>query len=191
MIVIKGKNIVVTSLVLLLCVLVYTNYRLNQDAPGVGVSKPTSKTEQEQEVDLDTDNQKIEDAVAANAKSLATFIVDASMDRESKRSDSIKLLDEIITSKGASEEDKTRASQLKMKIAEIMNTESNVETQLKANGYNSVALIGENNITILVGTDKRLEDKDLAIIKNIVVSETSFSSNNIRIKDNIVVNTNK
>ncbi len=87
----------------------------------------------------------------------------------------------LLDSEKLSDTDKQAALNVIKDLAMRIERESNIETLLKAKGFEkAVAVIGDNNITVLVSSDGITTAQTMQI-QDIVTSETGISLGNIKI----------
>lgn len=113
--------------------------------------------------------------------SASSFFSAFRTDRTSTREQTIMELDAIISSEDTSLEAKTAAEEMKLKICANMQTEFDLESLIKAQGFSeAVVTVGSQNINILVNDDT-LEANEVAKILTIVTEETGVSPANVKI----------
>jgi hypothetical protein len=96
--------------------------------------------------------------------SASSFFSAFRTDRTSTREQTIMELDAIISSQDTSLEAKTAAEEMKLKICANMQTEFDLESLIKAQGFSeAVVTVGSQNINILVNDDT-LEANEVAKI---------------------------
>lgn len=111
----------------------------------------------------------------------ALYFSKARSDREKARNDAIAELDEIKNDVKASENDISAAIKQRMLIASYIEKEANIETLVKAKGFNDcVAVINSDNVNIVVNSDA-LSSSEILQIQDIVVSQYEISLDKIKV----------
>jgi len=135
-----------------------------------------------------TDNGELnlEDGVPGEAI-LASTVIDASyfisskLDREQVRAKNKATLMEIINSPEISAEAKQAAIDQMIKLTETAEKEGAAEILLEAKGFDgSIVYIVDDKVNVVVNA-KNLTDQQLAIIEDVVKSQTGMSVENIHI----------
>lgn len=118
---------------------------------------------------------------AAKADTNADYFETAKKDREAARKKAAEQIEELLDNKKLSEEDKKSALQKIEAIGDATKKENNIETLLKAKGFDkAVAIIGDGGISIVVKSEG-LTSVQTMQIQDIVTGETDISLNNIKI----------
>ncbi len=129
------------------------------------------------------DNSKSEVIqTSANVKENTTDrFAQAVKDREKAYKTASERVEEMLDTDKLSDADKQSALAVIRELAERVEKESNIETLLKAKGFEkAVAVIGENNITVLVSSDGITTAQTMQI-QDIITAETGISLGNIKI----------
>jgi len=105
------------------------------------------------------------------------------LSRSKARDEAVSILESTEASVSVSDESRDSASAKIAQIAEDTVVEARIEGLILAKGYRDcVAYINENGCNVVVAaTDGALKSQDVAIIKDIVVSETGMESTMIKI----------
>lgn len=109
------------------------------------------------------------------------YFSQAFADRARKRDEALQTLQTVIDSSETMPDVKDKAYSEMMSIADDMENESNVETLVKAKGFEDcLAVISGENINIVVKTTGLLTN-EVAQIKEIAMLETGLSAEHIKI----------
>lgn len=179
----QKKTLIVTASVLVVCAAVAVNWMLfgptsnglenpgNTNLPGAGSPAPS-------ETPVDTsENGAIEES----------FFAIAMTDRQRARDEALEVLQTVVESDESTGEEKTRAAEAMARIASYIEAESNIETLVKSKGFaQCVAVVSEDNVSIIVGTDDTLMANELAQIKEIVYLQTGIDPTAMRITEKII-----
>lgn len=105
----------------------------------------------------------------------------AVLDRQRARDEAIEVLQQVVDSSDADSEEKSNAIASIARIAADIEAESNIETLIKAKGFEQcIAVIGNGNATVIVEADGLMANQ-LAQIKEIVYLESGVHPLNIKI----------
>lgn len=120
---------------------------------------------------------------AAQAVSASDYFAQSRLSREQARDEAITILKETVESASADDAAKEAASAKISALAENSVTEARVESLIKAKGYaEAVVLIGDDSLSVIVQPPEAgFAASDAATIKDIVVTETSFTADQIKI----------
>ena len=164
------QPVILSVLVLILAGAIFVNWKYAGTNGGLTTASTSSlKTGQAEFVA--TDEVEIETDYFQNVRD----------DREQNYDEAIDELEEIEESAKASEEDKSNAYSLHVKLVERMERESNIEALVKAKGFKEcVAVINDNGVNIVVYADE-LADSEIIQIQDIVMTECDINLDNIKI----------
>ncbi|MBQ2815399.1 MAG: SpoIIIAH-like family protein [Clostridia bacterium] len=169
-VIINKKSIVMCGLALALSAAIYLNWQYqsngeavknNKDDADLGKSIYVSNT-----VSLPEENDYFSVAIG---------------DREKSRKNTIAELNEIIDDKSSSSEAKQKAEKNKNTIALNIEKEANIETLIKAKGFEKcIAVLNEKSANIIIKA-KDITSQQTIQINEIVSEQTEFSPENIKI----------
>ena len=158
-----AKSVAVFAVVLLIGVAVYVNYRLFYDptgAMGYGDGNMSAGQGDSLQTGADAEGENYFTATALN--------------RQQSRDEAIDVLKLVAESEDADEQTRAEASARISKIAEDIQNEANIETLVKAKGFEEcVAVIGEDSVSVIVKSES-LQAKDTAQIFSIVYETTGI-----------------
>ncbi len=167
-----ARGIVVIVAVLLIGLAVYLNYRWFYDPVGdigYGDSNMEDTLGGSQQTDADVDDE-------AN-----DYFAAATLTRQQSRDEAIDVLKLVTDSEDAAEEAKAQAQEKISKIAADIQNEANIETLVKAKGFEEcVAVIGEGSVSVIVKSEA-LAAKEAAQILAIVYETTGVAPENVSI----------
>jgi stage III sporulation protein AH len=174
------------NFLLILCVFgigvaVYLNFLLFSPA-GTDVPYGTSNM---------ADNYTADDVAASNsaADELENYFASTLLDRQRARDEAIEVLRTVVASSEALEETKTQALADISVIAMDIEREANIETLVKAKGFEEcIAVISGNTVNVIVKTDGLLPG-EVAQIKEIVYLQTGVDPTAMRITEKIIEST--
>lgn len=152
---INRKMIVIASMVLLLLVTGYINFKL--------AAAPADKT--------DTGG----DVTTGN------FFTDFRVKREQTREQELAYIDSVIANANTDQQTLSEAQMMKLDMTGIMETELKVEGLLKAKGFSdAVVTVGDDSVNVVIKKET-LSQNEVAQILEVVKTETKMVTKNIKI----------
>ena len=178
------KSILVCCCLFIIGVSVYSDFILN-----AGKDKATESSylyTSEANPDITTDSAKILgeaklDDHIGKAESDDSYFVSAELNRERSREEALETLQVVIDSAETMPDVKDKALDRMISIASEIETEALVEEMIKAKGFEEcLAVMTGDNINVIVKTPGLLTS-EVAQITEIVMEETGFTAENIKI----------
>ncbi len=161
---INRKTIVIASMVLLLLVTGFLNWRYTQAKAEENLQNNNNVTENP------------DDGVTTSS----TFS-DYRLERERTRTQEITYIDSIISNNNTDQETLAEAQLMKLELTDTMEKEMLLEGLLKAKGFEDVFVtLGDESINVVV-KDAELNQSEVAQILELVQRETSASAQNVKI----------
>lgn len=181
------RNAVVAAIVLFVCVAVYLNWNYPDGVADVGKTLGEAtlvggQTTDPLLADGETAGQN-ETGGEAAAESGSTYFDAARLNRQQARDSALSLLQDAAAGEGADQETIDQANLSIQTMAEDTVTEAQIENLVMAKGYTDcVAFIGDDSISVVVSAPEAgLGESDTARITDIVMSETNFTVEQIKI----------
>ncbi len=181
------RNAVVATVLLFVCAAVYLNWRY-----AGNIADQTAQAGQQE----DGDSTKVlgdaalvggqvvpaEDQDTAAA---STYFDTARLSRQQSRDNALALLREASEQENAEQAALDEANRAIQTLAGYTMLESQVENLVVAKGYaDCVAFMGENSISVVVSAaEDGLQTEDVAKITDIVLSETDYTADQIKIME--------
>ena len=166
-----AKSIVVASCALLIGLAVYLNYRWFYDPTsslGYGENNMANNN---------SDNSTASGDLSENQD----YFTSTALDRQQARDEALDVLKMVAESSESSQEAKTAAQEKISKIAVDIQNEANIETLVKAKGFEDcVAIISDGSVSVIVSTDS-LQASEAAQILTIVYETTGVNPENVSI----------
>ncbi len=164
------KSLAVFLVVLLIGAAVYVNYKLFYDpVDSMGFGNGNME-----------DNYQNSTQTGTNADG-ENYFTAAALNRQESRDEALDVLKHISESEDASEEAKAEASSKISKIAVDIQNENNIETLVKAKGFEEcVAVISDNSVSVIVKAEA-LQAAEAAQILAIVYDTTGINPENVSI----------
>lgn len=170
------RNIVICAVVLLVAAAVCVNWALysKNDTP-VDDDVP-SGNEQGGEEEAGGNNVENEN--------VASYFASVQISRQQARDEALEVLRLVIDSDSAIDSAKQEAIADVSRIADEIAAEANIETLIKAKGFEEcVAVINDGNANVVVKTDGALMQNEVAQILEIVMEQSGISPENIKITE--------
>lgn len=171
------KRAVIAGVLVLVAAAVYLNWRYSSDVAETGKmlgettlvssEQPAGQGEQAQETSAPPEND---------------YFATARLSRKQARDSAISMLQQAEADENADEQTLNEASQALQVLAAYTVAESQIESLVTAKGYaDCVAFMGPDSISVVVAAPDGLETADVARIMDIVVSETNYKPEQIKI----------
>lgn len=172
-----GKRVAVVAAVLVLVgTSVYLNWRYADNVAQTGKVLG--------EATLVNENGEGVEDVSLPVTEEGNYFATARLSRKQARDSAISMLEEAEIDENASEDVLNEASQTLQVLAAYTVAESQIESLVTAKGYaDCVAFMGADSISVVVADDDGLDAADVARIKDIVVTETDYTPNQIKIME--------
>ena len=171
------KPAVAAAVLLLVCAAVYMNWRYTDD-----IQKNAGKTLGQTTLVSSQDGEKGTEPTAAPAED--DYFATARLSRKQARDNAISMLKEAERDENAQQSVLNEASQTLQVLAAYTVAESQIESLVVAKGYaDCVVFMGEETVSVVVSDPDGLDAVDVARIKDIVVSETGCTPEQIKIME--------
>ena len=177
------KNLIAAAILVTVCAGIYVNWRYTEDQAAANLTD-TLDTEKV----MSDDNLVLsEDMAAISAgEDVATTSTDyfaaVRLSRQQARDNAVNLLQEAMSYSESSKEAES-AVELEQ-IVQTALSEAQIESLIIAKGYaDCVVFMGEETVSVVVSDPDGLDAVDVARIKDIVVSETGCTPEQIKIME--------
>lgn len=196
------KQLILSGLVLTLGAAVYLNWQFSSNtdllsgSDAVSVSKELGEaefvntssdkkaeeksTEKATSTESTTKETNTEKATSAEAGS-DEYFAQAKVDRQQTQDKIAEMTQEIIESSEESESAKTEAVAQAAELATIMEQQTNVESLIKAKGFEECMVFIQNGECSVVVKDNELTAEEALIIKDIATGQTGISADKVKI----------
>ena len=168
----SGRSIVIVTAVLLIGLAVYLNYRWFYDpidSMGYGDNNMEDSFADNEQTSGEGDNSE------------NNYFTAVALTRQQSRDEAIDVLNTVIESEESSEEAKAEAASEISKIAVNIQNESNIETLVKAKGFEEcVAVIGDDYVSVIVKAESLVANQAAQIL-SIVCETTGVAPQNVSI----------
>ena len=165
-----AKSIVVASCALLIGLAVYLNYQWFYDPAGqLGYG------------DNNMEGTNTDTSTGGDTTEQQDYFTATALDRQEARDEALDVLKMVAESSESSEEAKAQAQEKISQIAVDIQNEANIETLVKAKGFEDcVAIISDNAVSVIVAAES-LQAAEAAQILAIVYETTGINPENISI----------
>lgn len=169
------KRAVVGAVLLFVCAAVYMNWRY------AGSLEDTSKVLGESTL-VSGEKAGENDANGQQMGNENDYFATARLSRKQARDNAISMLKDASTDENADQSVLNEASKTLQVLAGYTVAESQIENLVTAKGYTDcVAFMGAESISIVVEDEDGLDATDVARIMDIVVQETGYAPNQIKV----------
>ncbi|MBQ7485082.1 MAG: SpoIIIAH-like family protein [Oscillospiraceae bacterium] len=170
------KRAVIASVLLLVCAAVYLNWRYSGQVADS--SKVLGESTLVNAGQTPSEAEDISTPVVEENDYFAT----ARLSRKQARDSAISMLQTAEVDENADEDTLNEASKTLQVLAAYTVAESQIESLVTAKGYpDCVTFMGEESVSVVVSAPEGLTATDVARIKDIVVSETDYTPEQIKI----------
>lgn len=173
------RNAIVATVLVLICAGVYLNWNASQGEP-VDLTQTLDAEQVLADTTLSTDGQSV--AVSGEGTQVSDSFAQIRLSRQESRDSAVEMLQETMTYEDGSESAEAAATSLDHIVSDAL-AESQVESLVIAKGYGDcVAYMGEQTISVAVSAPPEgLTQADVALISDIVTSQTDYTIEEIRI----------
>lgn len=174
--IISKKHIILATLVVALCAAVYLNFRFNQTGEDLVATGVVDETKSYGEA-------KFVDGAAAPADAMDSqaYFAEAKLTRTTARDEAVDAMKTMLTDSALSADEKAQLTMKAADIAQSIETEGKMENLIKAKGFQDCMVYYDGDKVDVVVKTAGLLDNEVAQIRDIIVSETSASAENISI----------
>lgn len=178
------KNLVAAAILVTVCAGIYVNWLYTEDKTAASLedSLDTQKVMNEDTLVLSGDMEAI--AAGENVTSTATdYFAAVRLSRQQARDNAVNLLQEAMAYTGS---ESSKDVESAMELEEIVQTalsEAQIESLIIAKGYaDCVAYMSGDGISVAVSSPEGgLQQADVAVIADIVMTQSDYSLDDIRI----------
>lgn len=175
------RNAVIATVLLFICAGVYLNWAVNQKTQPVDLTE-TLNAEQVMGDATMVITQPQEDALAASGTSNADYFAQVRLSRQESRDSAVELLEQTIAYDEGTEVGDTASATLNSIVSTALS-EAQIESLVIAKGYEDcVTYIADDIVSVAVSAPAEgLCDADVALISDVVTSQTDYTLSQIRI----------
>ncbi|MGI5895728.1 MAG: SpoIIIAH-like family protein [Oscillospiraceae bacterium] len=176
------KQIVLASLILVLGVAVYINWTFANDENNIAANAGVSDSSTSDGTSSDADKNYGDASLVSNtADNSDDFFAKARLEKQTSRDEAVATLAKMFGDTSASSEQVKEATDKALATAQMIESESKMETLIKSKGFaDCVVYLSDQNAKVVVKTDG-LDEAGAAQIMDIVVSEAQVPNENVSI----------
>lgn len=168
------RSLLLAVLVMVLGLAVYFNWHLSANTVAQDTSTPESLT-------ASTMGQAMYVNADASSSQTSDYFASVRQQRAQAREEATAALEEIINNVKSDSQGVADATKKAAEIAKNIETESNIESLVKAKGFEEcVAVVSDGSVSVVVKTGALLPG-DMVQIQEIAKEQTGFSLENIKI----------
>ena len=174
------RNAIVATVLVMLCAGVYINWSQNQAQP-VDLTQTLDAEQVMSQTTLEL-NEQAAAQLSAGEPTVADSFAQIRLSRQESRDNAVNLLQETMAYEEGTAESEAASASLDQIVSSAL-AESQIESLIVAKGFTDcVAYMGDENISIAVSsTEEGLTESEVAMISDIVTSQTEYNLSNIRI----------
>lgn len=194
-IIIGKKQIILACLTMMLGIAVYVNYIL---ADNDGIVSPNSLAQANdltdnddksnnygdtEFVNVDSNNSISIDDTSANLDADTDYFAQARLDRLTSRDNAIQTIQVAIGGGDLTNDEMVTKALEAVSLSQLSESETTIETLIKATGIQDCIVYLESNSAKVVVKSTGLDNKQVASIKEIILSEITVPAENIKIME--------
>ena len=169
------KRAVAAAVLVFVGAAVYLNWRYSDNVQNQSKVLGQSTLVNAQENDAQSDATEV---------SSSDYFATARLSRKQARDSAISMLQEAEVDENAEQSVLNEASETLQVLAAYTVAEAQIESLVTAKGYaDYVTFMGADSVSVVVSDADGLDAADVARIKDIVISETSYTANQIKIME--------
>jgi len=186
------RNAVVATVLLFVCAAVYLNWRYAGNLAAEDAAPTSQQTDEGGSTKILGDATLVggvptltEDAASTPAAPASGYFDTARLSRQQSRDNALSLLREAAEQQNVEQAALDEANRAIQTLAGYTMMEGQIENLVVAKGYaDCVAFMGENSISVVVSAaEDGLQTEDVAKITDIVLSETDYTADQIKIME--------
>lgn len=171
------KNVMAAAVLVTVCAGIYLNWLYTEEQSAADLTDTLDQAKLTQEDTLVMG----EGVISEDSDTVSDYFAAVRLSRQQARDSAVSLLQEAMS---YSEEPDTTAGNVQLEqIVQTALSEAQIESLIIAKGYSEcVAYISNEGISVAVATPEGgLQQQDVAVIADIVISQTDFSVDDITV----------
>lgn len=193
--IIGKKQIILACLTMMLGIAVYVNYILS-DSDGIvspnSLAQANDLTANDDKsnnygdtefVNVDSNNSVSIDDTSANLDADTDYFAQARLDRLTSRDNAIQTIQVAIGGGDLTNDEMVTKALEAVSLSQLSENETTIETLIKATGIQDCIVYLESNSAKVVVKSTGLDNKQVASIKEIILSEITVPAENIKIME--------
>ncbi|MBP0972609.1 MAG: SpoIIIAH-like family protein [Oscillospiraceae bacterium] len=180
-IIIGKRQIILTCLTAMLAVAVYINYSLSRTEQLTPTAEldTVSHYGDTEFVNAEPEEQPV--AAAVEADPAADYFAQARLEKTVSRDEAVQTLQMIMGGGDITGDEAVTTALDAVALSGLIESEGNIESLIRSQGFEDCVVYLDGDSAKVVVRTNGLDASDAALIKDIVLSETEISSENIRI----------
>jgi stage III sporulation protein AH len=176
--IIGKKQIIMACLTMILGIAVYVNYVISDPSEKLMVNN-TNESEEYGETRFVNAGES--DLMDLSNVSAADYFAQARIDKAASRDEMVETLQSVMGGGDISEEEAVVNALAAVELSHMTDLENKMESLIKAQGYNDCLVYLDENDAKVVVQSEGLDVAQAAAIKDLILSESKISAQNIRI----------
>lgn len=174
------KNVVAAAVLVTVCAGIYLNWLYTEEADDVSLTDTLDSEKIMDESMLVMSTDEAQEAALEDVDTASDYFAAVRLSRQEARDSAIELLQEAMAYDTSA--DDTTSAELET-IVQVALSEAQIESLVIAKGYaDCVAYMSEEGISVAVAAPENgLAQEDVALITDIILSQSSYSLEEIRI----------
>ena len=171
------KNLLAAAVLLVVCAGIYMNWMYSNDQT---VSDLTDKLDSDKVMNDDSLSIPVDGVVNEEVNTITDYFAAVRLSRQQARDNALELLQEAMA---YGDGNNAESSAQMENIIEMALCEATIESLVIAKGYaDCVAYMSENGISVAVASpEDGFDQQDVAVIADIILTQTDFTYNDIRV----------
>lgn len=178
------RNTIVAGVLVLVCTGIYLNWRFgNRKNPELTTTLNQEKILNDATFVIQTDEEMLEALAheSSDVNTSAGYFAKMRMSRQESRDQAVHLLQETISYAGEGEDISASTTQLDQ-IVNMALSEASIESLIISKGFTDcVAYMTDEGISVAVAAENGLQEADVAILTDIILTQTDYDISQIRI----------
>ncbi|MBQ4100043.1 MAG: SpoIIIAH-like family protein [Oscillospiraceae bacterium] len=175
------KQILLATLVLALGIAIYLNWQFSETDGDFTITTNIEAEDEKNYGDAEFVSNSLTDTDTEVDIAVEDYFTEARYKRQQSRDEAVETLQKILSDTNISDADKDEAMMTATNLATAIDAESNIESLVKAKGFEDcIAYIDDDKASVVVKSNGLL-DNEVAQIKDIIIRESKISAQNISI----------
>ena len=175
------KNVVAAAVLVTVCAGIYVNWLYTEDQTAANLTDTLDENKiMSQDMLVMNDGATLPLDVSGNSTTMSDYFAAVRLSRQEARDSAVGLLQEAMA---YSDEKDTKTNAQLEEIVQMALCEAQIESLVIAKGYTDcVAYISDGGVSVAVAAPEGgLVQKDVAVIADIVMTQSEFSMEDIRV----------
>lgn len=175
------RQLVLSALILALGAAVYLNWQFSDNKSLITTNSIDNENKHLGEAKYVNNYIEPSNADNEDTQQNKDYFSQAQLNRTKARDEALEKAKNALNDLNSSDEIKSEALKIISKITDNIQRESNIENLLKAKGFNDIMVMIQNDECSIIISNKKLDENDAVIIKDVIVGQTGLTCDNIKI----------